>query len=873
MKKKINLHKKESKIYSCWEKNKLFQPNINKNNKKIFSVIMPPPNITGCLHLGHAFQQTIMDIIVRFKRMSGYKTLWLMGTDHAGISTQIIVENYIKKKNKNKNISKKKIIKEIWKWKEKHEKKIYKQTKLLGSSVDWTKKCFSLDKNFTYAVEKVFIYLYKKKLIYKSKKTVYWDIKTKSVLSDLEINKEKKNQKFYFIKYKILENNKYLFIKTTKPEMIFAITALAVNKNNIHLKNKHLINPLTFNKIKIIYDKKIIFSKKKQYIKIIPGHKINNLNLCKKFHLNIINIYNLNGSIKKKPDIWNYKWKKQKSNINITKILNINTLNIKKIRKKIIKILKKKKYVLKIKKEKKKIYLSNKTNSVPIIIITDQWYLKTTSLAYKAIQIVKKKYIHFIPSKYKKLFFKWMYNIQDWCISRQIYWGHKIPIWYDKYHNIYLGSNKKKIISKYKIKTNIKQDKNVLDTWFSSSIWTFASLGWPKKNNLLKKFHPISLIVSGFDIIFFWISRMIMITSYVLKKKKINNINIPFKKVFLTGLIRDENGNKMSKSIGNVIDPLDIIKGIKLNKLINKRIKNVIKKKLINKIIQDTKKNFPNGIKPYGIDILRYTLCSISNTKLRINFEIKKLTHSYNYCNKIWNAYRFIIKYFKKINFIKKKKVLNINKFNLIEHWILNQFNKLIIKFNNYINKFRFDLLSQEIFKFIKKYFCDWYLETNKILIKKNNFYTNNKLVLIYISELILKLIHPITPFITEYLWNKIKIFNNKKSFIMIEKFPKKINYLNNKKNNIFFIKIQKIIIFIRKINKKSIDKKFSLIFLDLNLYEKYTFIKNIYLFKLINIKKLFFFKKNNFNKSNYKIKNINNIKKKIISGINLIYL
>ncbi len=860
MKKKINLYKKERSIYLYWKKNKLFKPNIKTNNKKNFSIIMPPPNITGRLHIGHAFQQTIMDVIIRYKKMSGYNTLWLMGTDHAGISTQIIVENNIKKNYINKKISKKKIIREIWKWKSKYEKKIYKQTEILGSSVDLSKTCFSLDKNFTKSVQKVFIYLYKKKLIYKNKKAIYWDKKIKSVLSDLEINKENKIKKNYFIKFKILNKKKYLIIETTKPEMILGITALAVNNKDNKLIGKKIINPLTNNIIKIIYNKNIIFSKKKIYTKIIPGHRINHLNLCKKFNLDIINILDKNGFFKKKIYILNKKFKKKNIKINIIKIFKLKKLNYNYVKKKIVKFLKNKKIILKIEKKKSSIYLSNKTNSKPIIIITNQWYLKTKPLAKKAIYLIKKNKIVFIPSKYKKLFFKWMENIQDWCISRQIYWGHKIPIWYDKNKKIYIGSSKKKILSKYKINTEIKQDKNILDTWFSSSIWSFTSLGWPKDKNLLKKFYPINLIVSGIDIIFFWISRMIMITSYL--SKKFNYLNIPFKKVFLTGLIRDENGNKMSKSVGNVIDPLDIIYGIKLNKLIKKRTKNVIKKKKIKSIINDTKKNFPNGIKRHSVDILRHTLCSISTSKLKINFDVKKLTHSYNYCNKIWNTYRYVLKNF---NFKSFNNKINENKLNLIEHWILNKTNNLIKKFKLNIKKLRFDLLSQIIFQFIKNNFCDWYIELNKILIKKKKFNTNNKSVLYYLIKTILKLTHPITPFITEYLWKKIY----KKSSILKEKFPKTKNYLNNIENSKIFIKIQKIIIFIRKTNNKSERKITHLIILNIDLNHKNIFIKNKYLFNFVNIKKILFLK----NKKNNILKLQNkNIKKITINNIDILY-
>ncbi len=864
MKKKFNIHKKEHNIYLHWKKQKLFKPNINKNNKKNFSIIMPPPNITGCLHIGHAFQQTIMDVIIRYKKMSGYNTLWLMGTDHAGISTQIIVENYIKNNNKKiKKIPKNKIIKEIWKWKNKYEKKIYQQTEILGSSVDLSKICFSLDKNFTKSVQKVFIYLYKKKLIYKKKKAVYWDKKIKSVLSDLEVNKEKKKQKKYFIKFQIWKNKNYLIIETTKPEIILGMTALAVNNKKSKLIGKKLINPLTNYIIKIIYDKNIIFSKQKKYTKIIPGHRINNLNLCKKFNLDIINIFCKNGYFKKKINILDNKFKKKNLKINIIKIFKLKKLNFNYVRKKIINFLKKKKIILKIKNKKSHIYTSNKTNSIPIIIITNQWYLKTNPLAKKAINLVKKKKITFIPSKYKKIFFKWMENIQDWCISRQIYWGHKIPIWYDKHKNIYIGSNKKKILLKYNIKTKIKQDKNILDTWFSSSLWSFTSLGWPSNKKLLKQFYPINLIVSGSDIIFFWISRMIMITSYL--SKKFPYLNIPFKKVFLTGLIQDENGKKMSKSIGNVIDPIDIINGIKLNQLIKKRTQNVIKKKLIKNIIKNTKINFPNGIKKYGVDILRYTLCSISTSKLKINFDIKKLTHSYNYCNKIWNTYRYIYKNF---NFKLFKKKINENQLNLIEHWILNKINNLIIKFKLYLNRLRFDLLSQIIFQFIKNYFCDWYIEINKILIKKKKFTFYNKTVLYYLTKTILKITHPITPFISEYLWKKI--FKNKFS-ILETKFPKTKNYFNNIQNSKIFIKIQKIIIFIRKKNINNKKKITHLIILDIDLNCKNIFIKNKYLFNFVNIKKIFFLQSNR-NKMLKFIKKNKNIKKTIISTINIVY-
>ncbi len=837
----LDIIKKEKNIYKYWIKNKLFNPK-KIYNKKNFSIIMPPPNITGKLHIGHAYQQTIMDIIIRYKKISGFNTLWIMGIDHAGISTQIIVENYLKnkkKKNYGKNLKK-----ELWKWKKKYEKKIYKQTKILGSSIYWKKTSFTLDKNFSYSVNKAFILLYKKKLIYRSYNIINWDIKKQTVLSDLEIYKKKKKTKQYFIKYKIINKKNYIIIPTTKIENILANTFILINPKNKKQKkliNKYVINPINNTKLKIILNKKIKTYKNYCCINITPGHNKKHFNLNKKYKFNIINIFNKKGLIKNKFDLYNYKGKKINKKI-LNKYKNLN-------KKKIIKILKDKKYLIKIKKIKKKFHFNIKNNNKIINILKKQWYLKTKYISKKAIKYVKNKKIKFIPSKYKNLFFQWMNNIKDWCISRQIKWGHRIPIWYDNNKNKYLGYNKKYIIKKYKLKNKkLKQDKNILDTWFSSSLWTFSSLGWPKKNKLFKYFHPINVIVSGFDIIFFWISRMIMITLFLIKKNK--KSVVPFKKIFITGLITDENGKKMSKSIGNVIDPNDIIKGISLKNLINKRIKYLINNKNKKKIILDTKKNFPNGIKKYGTDILRYTLASISNLKLKINFDFKKLINSYNYCNKLWNLSKYII-FFNK-NY-KKKKITENKNILLIDYWIINKYNIFLKKYKKFIKLFRFDLLCKILKNFIKKKFCDWYLELFKktlIYNKENNFSIK---IIKYIYKNIIILSHPITPFITEYIWSKIKfIYKNNKKSILLEKIPN-IKFKFKDKNYIKIFKIiKKIIIYIRK-NKLKIK---NLIIINLNLYKINILFKNKYLLNKI-IKNIYFIKDKNFKKFKNKEKYI----------------
>ncbi len=824
MYKKYNLFNKEKKIYNYWKNNNFFNPNNNNNNKNNFSIIMPPPNITGNLHIGHAFQQSIIDIIVRYNKMKGKNILWIMGTDHAGISTQILVENYLKKKKI--NLSKKKIIEEIWKWKKKYEIKINKQTQLIGSSVYWKKTHFSLNKNFKYAVKKAFIKLYKKKLVYKKKKIVNWDKNIKCSLSNLEINIKKKKVKNYFIKFKIFKKNKYIIIKTTKPEKILSITAIITNNNN-----KFLINPITNKLIKIVKDKNI---SKKKNIKIIPNYCNKDYKFIKKNKLNLINLFNKNGNINNNIKLYNYKNNKKK----ILKFKNlkwIKNLNYLIARKKIITFLKKKKLIKKIKYKYVRIKYSNKTNSISLPMLTNQWYIKTSILNKKVLKNIKNKKILIFPKKYKKLFFYWINNMKDWCISRQIYWGHKIPIWYDENKNKYVGYNIKYIKKKYPFlkEKKLKRDKNILDTWFSSSLWSFTSLGWPNKKNKLKNFHPLNLIISGFDIILFWICRMIMMTLFLIKNNK--KPQVPSKKIFITGLLRDENGKKMSKSLGNVIEISDLIKGISLKKLLKKRTKNLINNNEINKIKKNTIKFFPNGIKSNKIDTIRFYLISIYNSTLKINFNKNEIIYAYNYCNKLWNICIYIFEIIKvNKNLIKKK--INLKKLFLIENWILYKFNKLIINFKKNINLFKFNLLSKNIFKFLKNYFCDWYIES----IKLNTITINSKLFLIYIINNFLKISHLITPFITEYIWKK-----NYKNSILKEKFPNLKFKLNNlKKNKKIFNIFKKIIIKLRKIkkNKNKILKK--LFILNINLEYKNILIKNKYLFKILKINKIFFFKK-----------------------------
>ncbi len=872
MKKKYNLKNIESIIYSIWEKKSNSLLNIN-SFKKTFSIIMPPPNITGNLHIGHALQQTIMDIIIRYQKMSGRNTLWIMGIDHAGISAQIIITNYIQNKFK-LNFNKKTkftFLKEALKWKYKYEKKINKQTKSLGSLVNWNKIHFSLDKNFSYAVKTAFLKFYKKKLIYKKNKIIYWDRKIKTVLSDLEVNFIKKKKKIWYIKFFLLNyiNKKYIIVPINKLETILGITGILINTKS--LKNKNLINdcvinPISNNIIPIIYKKK----KKKKIIPIIPSYNLIDYEIAKKYKLNIINFINTNRNIKKKIKTYNYLGLKILNNLNLN--ININYSNNRITKSRIIRFLRKKKILIKVDKKKINLPFNFKTNSWVDIYFIKQWYLKTKILAENSINLIKQNKIIFYPSKYKKIFLIWMKNIKDWCISRQIWWGHKIPIWYDKNHNIYIGYNIKDIKTKYKINhLNLTQDKDVLDTWFSSSLWTFVSLGWPLQTKIVKIFHPINLVVSGFDIIFFWISRMIMMTSFLIKKK--NEIQIPFKKIIITGLIRDEYGKKMSKSVGNVIDPIDIINGISLKNLIKKRTCNLLKPNIIKKIIKDTKKKFPHGIQYYGTDTLRFTLASLNTPNNNIKFDFNKLINNYFFCNKLWNLYRYIILILKekKIKINIKKYLKKKNNLLLIDQWIIQKFNNLFLKFKKYINNFRFDFLCKKIFYFVKHQLCDWYLEFIKLKIKEKKKFDLSFLNLFFLSKKILILLHPVVPFITQYCWIKLKKFDKNMKYSILEEKILTLKY-SIKKKNFFIIKIiKKIISYIRNkklkfhVNNKTTTNlilfniPYSLnIKIQMNIYLlKLIFIKNLYIYENIFWIKKIKNKINKFSKPEILVKNI----------------
>ena len=726
MDKRYNPTEVEEKWVEIWSSEVV----SNESSKESFSQVIPPPNVTGTLHMGHSFQYAIMDFYTRYNHMSGKKAHWQVGTDHAGIATQMVVENNLSKKNiDRKDLGREKFLQEVWKWKDFSEDKIQSQIKRLGSTVDWNKYRFTLDDKFSKAVNKAFVDLYRNKKIYRGYRLVNWDPSLKTAVSDLEVVRQEKKGTIWYIKYPIDSSDKFITVATTRPETLFGDMAIAVNPNDERYKDligKYALLPFVERKLPIIGDDYVDMEFGTGCLKITPAHDFNDYEIGKKYCLhekdnkvyiskNIndfepINIFN--------QDAW--------TNNNVPKLFE--NLDRFKVRKLVIKELTELKLLEKEEEYDVSIPRGERSNIVIEPRLSHQWYVKTSEMAEKANMEVKKGNIKFHPNNWIKTYFNWMDNIEDWCISRQIWWGHRIPAWYDDNGNIYVGENEQDVRNYYKLDAiDLKQDEDVLDTWFSSSLWPFGSLGWPEKTDDFKSFFPTSLLVTGFDIIFFWVARMIMMSIEFTGK-------IPFKDVYVTGLIRDENGQKMSKSKGNIIDPIDLIYGISIEDLVEKRTSNLMQEGIAEKIERKTRKQFPNGIESYGTDALRMTFYSLATHTKDISFEFGRLKGFRNFCTKMWNAARFIDGY---PNEKDKFKAENDH-----DKWIYDEFNKAKKQINKNISDYRLDFAVNEIYEFFWNKFCDVYIEQ----CKKSGETSNLRPLL----KEILQLVHPFAPFITE---------------------------------------------------------------------------------------------------------------------------
>ena len=744
----------ENKIYEKWLNNNCFSPKDLKSN---YSIVLPPPNVTGTLHMGHAFQHTIIDILIRYNRMLGKSVLWQPGTDHAGIATQLVVENNLAKENITRNdIGRDKLVEEIWKWKEESGNTIIQQTKRLGSSADWSRNRFTMDEGLSKAVRKVFIDLYEEKLIYKGTRLINWDIKLQTAISDLEVANEERDGYLYYLQYKIKNTDKNVVVATTRPETLFGDVAICINPDDdrfSHLINEKAVIPLINREIPIIKDETIDIKFGTGCVKITPGHDFNDFNLGKKYNLDSINILNKDGTFNNNVD------------------LEFVGKNIHESRERIVDKLKSLGFVKKIEKYKTTVPIGERSGEIIEPLITSQWFMNMNELAKPAIEAIENSTTKIIPKNWEKIYFNWLNNIEDWCLSRQIWWGHRIPAWYDSNNNIYVGEDESEVRQKYSIPddTILSQDNDVLDTWFSSALWPFSTMGWPKDTNELNKYYPTSVLVTGFDIIFFWVARMMMMGLKFLDK-------VPFKTIYIHGLVRDSEGKKMSKSIGNVIDPIDIIDGIKLEDLKEKRITGMMQPKQQQQVIKKTEKEFPEGIKPYGADALRFCFCALASTGRDINFDLQRIEGYRNFCNKLWNASRFVFITTDKHQYDQK---IVFEKLSNYEKYLMINLDKLVTEYKKHCTNYRFDLMASSLYSFIWNEYCDWFLEISKKT--ENRAQTND--LLIYTLQIILKLCHPIIPYITEEIWQEIKnrMYNNEE-ILMNSKFPsqQKVFHDNN---------------------------------------------------------------------------------------------
>ena len=716
----------EEKWSELWAKNSLGK---NKSSQT-FSQVIPPPNVTGTLHMGHSFQYSIMDFYTRYNHLNGVNTHWQMGTDHAGIATQMVVENNLSRENIDKNdLGREDFIKEVWEWKEFSENKITGQIKRLGSSVDWSNYRFTLDEDFNEAVLKAFVELYRKDKIYRGYRLVNWDPSLKTAVSDLEVVRQEKKGLIWHIKYPIVGSSDFVTVATTRPETMFGDMAIAVNPKDKRYKDiigEKVELPFVKRKIPIIGDDYVDKEFGTGCLKITPGHDFNDYEIGKKYCLHCVdNEVHISDDIKDFEPL-NIFTDDAHSNDNVPS--PFKNLDRFKVRKLVLEEIKKLDLFVKEESHEISVPRGERSNVVIEPKLSYQWYVKTKDMANNANKAVENGEIKFHPENWIKTYFNWMNNIEDWCISRQIWWGHRIPAWYDNDGNVYVGYSENDVRSHYSLDNrSLKQDDDVLDTWFSSSLWPFASLGWPNESKNLKTFFPTNLLVTGFDIIFFWVARMIMMSIEFTGK-------IPFKDVYVTGLIRDENGQKMSKSKGNIIDPIDLIYGITLEELLEKRTSNLMQEGLADKIARKTKKQFPNGIDSYGTDALRMTFFSIATNAKDISFEIGRLKGFRNFCTKMWNAARFINGYENKGNDFEVK--------SKADEVILKEFKQLKIDVEDNVNHYRLDLAINNVYEFFWNKFCDVYIEECKKTEKTDNLHPLLKEILIFI--------HPFAPFITE---------------------------------------------------------------------------------------------------------------------------
>ena len=736
----------EAKYRDVWEQGDFFSSKPSDSSQNVFSIALPPPNVTGSLHMGHAFQHTIMDVLTRYHRAIGDQTLWQPGTDHAGIATQMVVERQLARENKTRHdLGREQFIEKIWDWKNKSGGTITTQMRRLGASVDWKRERFTMDKKLSDAVQKVFVDLYNEGLIYRGKRLVNWDPVLLTAVSDLEVISTEETGSLWHLRYPIADSDEVLIVATTRPETMLGDSAVAIHPNDTrykHLIGKKVILPLTNRQIPIIKDEYVDMEFGTGCLKITPAHDFNDYDVGLRHNLEMINVFTDDAKI---------------NNLAPKEYQNLDRFEA---RKQIVMDLEKLDLIERIDPHTLMIPRGDRTNSVIEPYMTDQWFVKIKPLAKPAIDAVKNGDIRFVPSNWEKTYYNWMENIEDWCISRQIWWGHRIPAWYDEAGEIYVANSLEEAQNQAGKDAKLIQDEDVLDTWFSSALWPFSTLGWPEKTPELALFYPTSVLVTGFDIIFFWVARMIM---FGLKFAD----DVPFKDIYITGLIKDGHGQKMSKSKGNVLDPIDLIDGIGLKDLLEKRTQGMMQPEIATKIKKQTEKEFPDGIPSFGTDALRFTFAALASFGRDIKFDLQRVKGYRNFCNKLWNASRFVLMKIENESINFKADTSTSDK------WILSRLQHTKKSVEKHLADYRLDLMSQTLYEFVWHDYCDWYLELSKPLLGNEKTKLGCQATLIKVLSEILTLLHPVIPFITEEIFEQCRNFTNDSSERLIVKpFP-----------------------------------------------------------------------------------------------------
>jgi len=773
MEKTYNPEQIEAKYRSLWEDQNLFSSDSNSTSENAYCIMLPPPNVTGSLHMGHAFQHTIMDVLTRYHRGKGEQTLWQPGTDHAGIATQMVVERQLAAQDITRHdVGREKFIDKIWDWKEQSGGTITSQMRRLGASVDWERERFTMDEGLSDAVKKVFVQLHDEGLIYRGKRLVNWDPVLHTAVSDLEVISVEEQGSLWHMRYPITDTDEAMVVATTRPETMLGDSAVAVHpddKRYAHLIGKTIDLPLTDRKIPIIADDYVDIEFGTGCVKITPAHDFNDYEMGQRHHLDIINILTDDAKINDTVD---------------SAYVGMDRFEA---RKQIVTDLDGQGLIEKIEPHKLMVPRGDRTHAVIEPYMTDQWFVKIAPLAQPAIDAVKNGDIRFIPENWNKTYFNWMDNIQDWCISRQIWWGHRIPAWYDNDGNIFVANSLKEAQEQAGEGTKLRQDEDVLDTWFSSALWPFSTLGWPDKTPELSRFYPTDVLVTGFDIIFFWVARMIM---FGLKFTG----EVPFKDIYITGLIKDGQGQKMSKSKGNVLDPIDLIDGISLEDL-TKRTQGMMQPKMAEKIKKQTKQEFADGIPAFGTDALRFTFAALASFGRDIKFDLKRVEGYRNFCNKLWNASRFVLMKL-------EGEAINTNaSLSIADEWILSRLQATKVNVEKHLSDYRLDLMSHELYEFVWHDYCDWYLELSKPLLVNESTKAGTQATLVKVLDEMITLLHPIIPFITEEIYEQCQtLLGNKEKSLMTQAYPEVENSLISNKAETEVKWLQTFILGIRQI-------------------------------------------------------------------------